>query len=338
MAPFAGFEMPISYPTGIIAEHKAVRSSCGVFDVGHMGIVRVKGQGARDFLNKIGTNDVSRLKDFTCQYSVICNEEGGVVDDVLIYNLPGHYMVVANASNTDKVLDWFSKYAEGVDYVHIHTISSLAVQGPRAEEVVVSLFGDENIKNLKRNHCLQLGDVLISRTGYTGEDGFELYVPNNKIADLWDEIIEMKVQPCGLGARDTLRLEAGLPLYGHEYDDKTTPLEAGYGWAVKFNKKDFIGRKALFEEKEKGLKKKLVGIEFSERMIPREGIKVFNGGDSPIGEITSGSFSPSLEKPIALAYIYSDKAKAEAEAQAEVRGRRIRGKIVKLPFYRGEKK
>lgn len=336
MAPFAGFEMPISYPAGIIAEHKAVRSTCGVFDVGHMGLVSFQPTAnSLQLLNKICTNDVSKLKDFSCQYSVICNEEGGVVDDVLIYKLPNHYMVVANASNTDKVLAWFSKHANGVTYEQMSTVASMAIQGPRAEDVVVSLFGDENIKNLKRNHCLSLSDILISRTGYTGEDGFELYVPNDKISDLWDELIKMKVQPCGLGARDTLRLEAGLPLYGHEYDDKTTPLEAGYSWAVKFDKKDFIGKKALLEEKEKGSKKRLVGITFSERIIPRGEMKVFNGEGNPIGEITSGSFSPSLEKPIALAYIYS---KTENEVLVEIRGRKVKGEIVKLPFYRGEKR
>lgn len=334
MVPFAGWEMPIYYPQGIIAEHKAVRGSCGVFDIGHMGLIRVKGQGSRAFLNKIGTNDVSTLKDFSCQYSVICNEAGGAIDDILTYKFSNHYIVVANASNADKVLEWFKRHADGVEIQLLNDVSMLAVQGPRSESVVVELFGDEEIAKLKRNHCLVLGDITVSRTGYTGEDGFELFVPNEKIGEIWDSIIEMKVQPCGLGARDTLRLEAGLPLYGHEYNDKTTPLEAGYSWAVKLNK-DFIGRGALMGEQ----KKKLVGIVLSEKNIPREGFKVYNGGEDPIGEVTSGTFSPSLEKPIALAYIYNrDRAKDKNEIRVEVRGKRIEGKIVPLPFIKREEK
>ncbi|OGC03401.1 hypothetical protein A2276_00595 [candidate division WOR-1 bacterium RIFOXYA12_FULL_43_27] len=332
MVPFAGWEMPIYYPQGIIAEHKAVRSSCGVFDIGHMGIIKLKGQSAKLksaelFLNKIGTNDVAKLSDYSCQYSVICNEEGGVVDDILIYKFPDHYIVVANASNTDKVLAWFSSHAEGVEIKLLDDTSMLAIQGQQAESVVVELFGDEEIAKLKRNHCLVLGDITVSRTGYTGEDGFELFVPNKKMAELWDSIIGMKVQPCGLGARDTLRLEAGLPLYGHEYNDKTTPLEAGYSWAVKLGK-EFIGRGALLKER----KRKLVGIVLEEKNIPREGFKVYNGGTDPIGEVTSGTFSPSLEKPIALAYIYNRET--GDKVSLEIRGKRIEGKIVSLPFIK----
>lgn len=337
MVPFAGWEMPIYYPQGIIAEHKAVRTSCGVFDVGHMGLIKVLNpkseirNNSEQFLNYISTNDVSKLKEYSCQYSVICNEEGGVVDDVLIYKLPDHYMMVVNASNTDKVLDWFSKYAAGIEYEHMLARASIAVQGPRAEDVIASLFGEEEIRNLKKNRCLQLGDILISRTGYTGEDGFEIYAPKEKLPDLWDEIIEMKVMPCGLGARDTLRLEAGLPLYGHEYNDHISPLDAGYSWAVKFDKGNFIGKEPLL----KGATRKLVGIELSEKSVPREGFKVYNGGQDPIGEITSGTFSPTLEKPIALAYIYG---KAPSEVAVEIRGRKVKGQIVALPFYRGEKR
>jgi len=338
MVPFAGWEMPVFYPAGIIAEHKAVRSSCGVFDVGHMGLINIKPQTsnikkAEEFLNKIGTNDVSKLIDFSCQYSVLCNEQGGVVDDVLIYKLIDHYIVVVNASNTDKVLAWLSSHAQDIEIEHLLDMSILAVQGPRSLDVIEELFGEEfGFNVLKRNNFLQVGNILVSRTGYTGEDGFELFIPLEEIEIIWDKVVEMKVQPCGLGARDTLRMEAAYPLYGHEYDEKTTPLDAGYSWAVKFGKGEFIGSKALSKEKEAGPKKRLVGVVLSEKNVPREGFKLFNGGAEPIGEITSGTFSPTLEKPIGLAYI--NNSCHEKNISVEVRGRRVAGEIVTLPFYK----
>src|SRR3989339_359722 len=331
MVPFAGWEMPIYYPQGIIAEHKAVRSSCGVFDIGHMGIIKLKGQSAKLksaelFLNKIGTNDVAKLSDYSCQYSVICNEEGGVVDDILIYKFPDHYIVVANASNTDKVLAWFSSHAEGVEIKLLDDTSMLAIQGQQAESVVVELFGDEEIAKLKRNHCLVLGDITVSRTGYTGEDGFELFVPNKKMAELWDSIIGMKVQPCGLGARDTLRLEAGLPLYGHEYNDTITPLEVGYGWAVNFDNHNFIGKEALLKQKQEGIKKKLVGLKFHDKVIPRQGIKIYSG-DQEIGRVTSGTFSPSLGIPVALGFVKSELANIGNIVEVEIRNKKIQAVV-----------
>ena len=235
MVPFAGWEMPVSYPAGIIAEHTAVRTAAGIFDIGHMGLIKVEGDGALPLIQKLSTNDASQLEMNSCHYSVLCNERGGVIDDILAYRMPMLYLIVANASNTDKVLAWFKKN-DGPASVGPHeNYCMLSLQGPKALGLAEKAL-NAPLSGLKHNHFLWWKDIIVSRTGYTGEEGIEMIVAKKEAGSLWEAIIKLGVQPCGLGARDTLRLEAGLPLYGHEYDEETTPLEAGYSWAVKFNK------------------------------------------------------------------------------------------------------
>jgi len=329
MVPFAGWEMPVYYPAGIIAEHTAVRTSVGIFDIGHMGLIKIEGNGALSLIQKAATNDASRLELNQCQYSILCYENGGVVDDILVYRLPMFYLIVANASNTDKVLGWFKKMGGNANIGLYENYMMLSVQGPKAFAAVSTVL-NAPIQDIKHNHTLWWRDIIISRTGYTSEDGIELIVAKKEVASLWDSFMKERVQPCGLGARDTLRLEAGLPLYGHEYDEKTTPLEAGYGWAVKFDKGVFIGREALLKEKESGLKKTLVGIEMTGRAIPREGNSIFDHRKSRIGVVTSGTFSPTFKKPIALAYLTGK----ESEVLVEIRGEKIPGKVVDKTFYK----
>ncbi|OGC21481.1 hypothetical protein A2291_03825 [candidate division WOR-1 bacterium RIFOXYB2_FULL_42_35] len=334
VVPFAGWEMPVSYK-GIIAEHNAVRTSVGIFDIGHMGLIKVVGDGAFDFLQKVTTNDVSKLALNQCQYSILCNEAGGAIDDVLVYKMPMYCLVVCNASNFDKVISWLSFQAKSFNNVsvgHYNEYSSLALQGPRAEELASKVL-NVNLSDLKRNRTLWWRDIIISRTGYTGEDGFELMVSKKEVVKIWQMFIEAGVEPCGLGARDTLRLEAGLPLYGHEYDEETTPLEAGYSWAVKFDKGSFVGKEALLKEKESGLKKKLVGLAPEGRQIPRAGDNVFTGEDL-IGKVTSGTFSPTLKKAVALAYLNPQEGQLGNSVEIEIRGKRIPAKVVAKTFYK----
>ena len=330
IVPFAGFEMPVSY-SGIIAEHNAVRSSVGLFDIGHMGLVKVVGDNALAFLQKVATNDASKLALGQCQYSILCNDQGGVIDDILVYNLPMYFLLVVNASNTDKVLAWLKDRARNFKDVSVGLFDNyctLSIQGPKAEEVVSRVL-DVETKDIKRNHTLWWRDIIISRTGYTGEDGLELIVAKNKAVATWQAFINAGVTPCGLGARDTLRLEAGLPLYGHEYDDETTPIEASYGWAVKFEKSEFIGKEPMLLEKQTGLRKRLVGLEPEGRSIPRTGDLVYIN-DKAIGQVTSGSFSPTFNKPIALAYL-SEQA---PEVCVAIRGRKVPAKVVAKTFYK----
>lgn len=330
MTNFAGWEMPLFYPTGIIKEHLAVRKDLGIFDIGHMGLIKIEGDGAFSLIQKATTNDASKLALHQCQYSIICNENGGVIDDILVYHLPMFYLIVANAVNTEKVLKWLSVLSEKSSVVIYENYCMLSVQGPRSEEVVSEIL-NAPLRNLKHNHTLWWKDIIISRTGYTGEDGFELIVSKKEVNKLWDSFIKEGVLPCGLGARDTLRLEAGLPLYGHEYDEETTPLEAGYDWVVKFNKGDFFGKEALLKEKAGSLKKILVGLEVDGRSIPRPGDKVLDEKETPIGKISSGTFSPILSKPIALAYLNTE---TEGKVFLEVRGQKIPARIIDKRFYK----
>ncbi|MDD5594375.1 MAG: glycine cleavage system aminomethyltransferase GcvT, partial [Candidatus Margulisbacteria bacterium] len=276
MVPFAGWAMPVSYPAGIIAEHTAVRRSAGIFDIGHMGLIKIRNNDKLlTFIQRLATNDASKLDLNQCQYAVLCNEKGGVIDDILVYRFQDFYLIIANASNADKVLAHLRASAGGIDVSAWDDHCMLSLQGPGAIATVEKTLS-VSLAGLKHNHTLSANELVFSRTGYTGEDGVELIVAKKEAAPLWDAFIKAGVQPCGLGARDTLRLEAGLPLYGHEYDEETTPLEAGYGWAVKFDKGDFIGREALLKEKNEGLRKKLVGIELASRAIPRQGNLVFD--------------------------------------------------------------
>lgn len=335
MAPFAGWDMPISYKS-IIDEHSAVRNTVGIFDIGHMGLIKVEGHDALGLIQKTCTNDASKLEVGQCQYSIICNENGGVVDDVLIYRQPMTYLIVANASNTQKALDWLKKQAKafkGVSVSLYDNYSMVSVQGPNAVKTVEQVL-NVDLSTLKHNHTMWWRDITLSRTGYTGEDGIELIVAKQEVAKIWDKFIKAGVQPCGLGARDTLRLEAGYPLYGHEYDDKTTPLEAGYGWAVKFDKGDFIGKGPMENEKNKGLKKKLVGLMIEGRQIARAGDEILDNRKSKIGIVTSGTFSPTLKRPIALAYLTVEQAVLNDTVSVSVRGQAVPARVVAKTFYK----
>jgi aminomethyltransferase len=332
---FAGWEMPVSYPAGIIAEHKAVRNDVGLFDIGHMGLVKIEGEDALALIQKTATNDASKLDLNQCQYSILCNESGGVVDDILVYRLPMLYLIVCNASNTDKVLAWLEKHAKKFEHASVSPYENycmLSVQGPKSEKVVSRAL-NVDISGLKHNYTLWWRDIIISRTGYTGEDGLELIVAKKEVMKIWNAFIKEGVQPCGLGARDTLRLEAGLPLYGHEYDDKTSPLEAGYGWAVKFDKGNFIGKTSLLKQKEAGLARKLMGLEIEGRSIGRSGDSVYINSKL-IGKVTSGTFSPTFKRPLALAYLEAKEAAPVNPVRVEIRGNKTPAKVVAKTFYK----
>lgn len=339
MVPFAGWEMPVYYPAGIIAEHNAVRNAAGLFDIGHMGLIKVEGDEALALVQKAATNDASKLELNQCQYSVLCNNSGGVIDDILVYRLPMFYLIVANAVNTDKVLGWLKSFPSKAAVGPYDNYCMLSLQGPDAA-VIAEKTLSAPLAGLKHNHTVWWRDIIMSRTGYTGEDGVELIVAKQEAAEIWRSLISSGVQPCGLGARDTLRLEAGLPLYGHEYDEQTTPLEAGYGWAVKFDKDEFIGQAALLKENHSGVEKVLVGIEVEGRAIPRQGNLIFADDGSQLGVITSGTFSPTFRKPIALAYLYQGPeginggAGISGNVLVEIRNEKHPGRVVDKAFFK----
>jgi aminomethyltransferase len=336
MVEFGGWEMPVSYKS-IIEEHQAVRTNVGIFDIGHMGLVKIEGDDALALIQKVGTNDASKLALNQCHYSILCNESGGVVDDILVYRLPMLYLIVCNAGNTDKVLSWLKKQAKPYKHVSLglyENYSMLSIQGPQAARIVSQVLSLD-VSALKHNHSLWWRDIIVSRTGYTGEDGLELIVAKKEANKLWASLLKAGIRPCGLGARDTLRLEAGLPLYGHEYDDKTSPLEVGYGWAVKFDKGDFIGKQALQKQKEKGVKRSLVGLELEGRAIARAADPIFDHRNSKlVGQVTSGTFSPTLKKPIALAFLAAAEAEPGNTVQVDIRGRKATAKVVAKTFYK----
>ncbi len=341
IVPFAGWNMPIQY-TGLIQEHLAVRKSCGIFDVSHMGEVEITGKDAEAFLQNLIPNDVTRLQDESVLYSPMCYETGGVVDDLLIYRITqDRYMLCINASNTDKDFDWIVKNSKEFD-VKVVNISDqtaqLAIQGPNAEATIQKLT-DVSLKDIGYYH-FKIGQVdqvecVISRTGYTGEDGFELYFDAQKAEDLFHKVMsagkEFDIQPVGLGARDTLRLEVAYPLYGNELSAESNPLEAGLGWTIKLNKDNFIGKEALAASKEKGLEKKLVGLKLKERGVPRSHYSVTKDGQK-VGEVTSGTFSPSLEVGVALALVDKEHSNPGDSLNVEIRKQSVPAEIVKLPF------
>ncbi len=340
---FAGFEMPVQY-TGIIEEHLTVRNKVGVFDVSHMGEFQVRGKDALAFLQNVTVNDVSKLSKGMVQYSAMCYPDGGIVDDLLVYNLGDHYMLVVNASNIDKDFQWLQSQRQGD--VQLKNVSDefslLAIQGPKSRDLLqkltnVPLSGIEYYR-------FQTGDVadvpmVISRTGYTGELGFEVYFDSkpNLAKQVWDAVFaagrEFGVAPIGLGARDTLRLEMGYSLYGNEIDKSTHPLEAGLAWITKLNKGEFIGKSAMVNAKAEGLKRKMVGLVLPERNIARHGFPISHNG-STIGQITSGTFSPSLQKSIAMGYVEPSYAEPDACVSIPIRGRDIEAKVVQIPFLK----
>ncbi len=341
MVEFAGWDMPVQYQ-GVIQEHLAVRSRAGLFDVSHMGEIEIRGAGALALCQRVGANDAARLKPFQAQYNLLLNDDGGVVDDVIIYRLAEDgFFICVNAANTDKDFRWIESRARGA--VEVENVSArygqLAVQGPRAENILAPL-ARADLSALPSFHFLY-ADVaavrcLVARTGYTGEDGFELYCNADQAVALWDAILAAGAAhglcPVGLGARDTLRLEKAYPLYGHELDDGTTPLEAGLAWVVKFSKPEFIGRAALARQKERGVERKLVGLELTAAGIARAGYALSKGGRS-IGRVTSGTRSPSLGKSIALGYVEAAEAEPGNVIDVEIRGRGAAAKIVATPFY-----
>jgi aminomethyltransferase len=341
---FGGWELPVQF-TSILEEHDAVRNRAGLFDVSHMGEVDVKGPDALAYVQKITTNDASKLVNNQAQYSIMCYPDGGTVDDLLVYKLADdHYLLVINASNIDKDYDWMKQNLEGnvtVDNVS-DQVCQLALQGPLAEKTLQKLT-DTDLAQIGFFRFLPEVTVagfnaLVSRTGYTGEDGFEIYCKPEDAKELWNQILaagkEFGVVPCGLGARDTLRFEAKLPLYGQELSKSISPLEAGVGFAVKVDKETpFIGQEALRAQKADGLPRKLVGVEMIDRGIPRSHYPVFVGGEQ-IGEVTTGTQSPTLKKNVGLALIKKDFAVIDSEVEVEIRGKRLKAKIVKTPFYK----
>ncbi|PIC72123.1 glycine cleavage system protein T [Sporosarcina sp. P16b] len=341
---FGGWELPVQF-SSIKAEHEAVRTKAGLFDVSHMGEVFVSGSGAFDYLQKLVTNDVSKLKIGQAQYTVMCNEQGGTIDDFLIYKLEEtRYLLVVNASNIEKDVAWMEK--QQTDNVVIDNQSSnyalLALQGPMAESVLQKLTDEslEEIKFFRFKEHVQVGgeNVLVSRTGYTGENGFEIYGTPEAIQNLWTKILlegkEDGVVPAGLGARDTLRFEAGLPLYGQELREDISPLEAGLGFVVKVNKEEnFIGKDILVKQKEQGVERKLVGLEMIDKGIPRTGYKVFVG-DREIGEVTTGTQSPTLKKNIGFALLSTEFTELGTEVEVEIRAKRLKAKVIATPFYK----
>ena len=348
LVEFGGWEMPVHY-SGILDEHRAVRERAGLFDVSHMGEFRIEGPGSLDFLQGLVPNNVARLSDGQALYSQLCNERGGTQDDLLIYRLgDDRYMAVVNAGTMESDWDWFIKQAAGRSDVTLTNISAetglIALQGPRALEILQPLT-ETDLGAIAYYHFAD-GTVagiscLISRTGYTGEDGFELYCASGDAVALWRKLLEAGAThgllPAGLGARDTLRLEAGFCLYGHELNDQTSPLEAGLGWSVKLEKgHDFIGREALLAQKQQGLPRKLIGIELRDRGVPRAGYAILRDG-APIGELTSGAIGPSVGKAIGMGYVAPADARPGAEVAIAMRGQAVSAVIVALPFYKRAK-
>ncbi len=339
MVAFAGYLMPIQY-SGILEEHKRVRTTAGVFDVSHMGEFVVRGRGALDFLNYVTINDAAKLQVGQAQYSAMCYEHGGMVDDLLVYRREEDYLLVVNAANIDKDFAWLMSHKPaGVTLSNISDeITQLAVQGKSAEPALQKLTGVD--LSAVKFYWFVNGDLagvpmLISRTGYTGEPGFELYFDRKYSESVWDAVFEagkeFDIAPIGLGARDSLRLEKKYCLYGNDIDETTLPPEAGLGWITKLDKGDFIGKAAIEQAKAQGLRRKLMGFEVQGRLIPRKGYLLRKDGQE-IGAVTSGAFSPILEKNIGLGYVRSEFARVGEEIEVEARGRTVPATIVKTPF------
>lgn len=348
MIAFGGWEMPLQYRS-ILEEHRTVRENVGVFDISHMGRIEVRGEQALDFVQFLIPNDIGKLEVDQALYSPMCNERGGVLDDLLVYHLPDlerrstKYLLVVNAATAEKDLRWIKEQAVRFPQAEIVDLSSslaqIAVQGPQAEEVLqrhveVDLSRVRYFRAVETE--LYKEPALISRTGYTGEDGFEIYGPPPALIGLWKELIKNGVPPIGLGARDSLRFEAAYPLYGHELDEETTPIEAGLGWTVKDKAAEYIGKDVLLKQKRgEGVRKRLVGFRMGESGVPRQGYKLYHEGQEA-GYVTSGMRSPTLGEFLGLGYIWGSEPPPVGTAiEVEIRGRTHKAEIVKLPFYRG---
>lgn len=341
MVDFAGWQMPIMY-SSIVDEHHAVRQQSGLFDIAHMGRLWFKGTDACSFLDHILTNHVAKLEVGQVRYSLVCKEDGGILDDVLIYRFADRYLLVVNGANREKIVEWIGKQKEGFDFeFHDETLSSfmLAIQGPEAEAILAPHVTDDlaSISYYNAIETTTFGkQSIVSRTGYTGEDGFEVIVPLEDGVEVWTSLIEAggdSIKACGLGCRDTLRLEAAMPLYGHEMDESVDPVTAGLTFGVKLKKDDFIGKTAIEEIKAKGDLPKRIGVGLSGRRIAREGALLMVN-DQQVGHVTSGTFSPTLEKSIAMGYIRKEYAIPDTEIEVDIRGKREPAKIVSLPFYK----
>ena len=335
MSPFGGFDMPIQY-RGIVDEHQAVRTACGVFDVSHMGEVLITGNDAERYVNHIFTNNVVGMPAGKILYGMMCYDNGGVVDDLLVYKMDDQrFFLVINAANIDKDWAWIQEQAKGYDVVLEHQsdlYGELAVQGPQAEKVMEEVLRI-TCKELTFYTFKQIGDVIVSRTGYTGEDGFEIYATPQYINECWDKLMAAGVQPCGLGCRDTLRFEVGLPLYGDELSENITPIMAGLSIFVKLDKEEFIGKEALAQQKAEGPKQKLVGIELADKAIPRHGYTVLTPEGEAIGEVTTGYHTISTDKSVCMALIDSAYAKLDTPLAVQIRKKVFPGKVVKKQFY-----
>ena len=336
MSPFGGFDMPIQY-SGIVDEHQAVRTACGVFDVSHMGEVLITGRDAERYVNHIFTNNVVGMPNGKILYGMMCYEDGGVVDDLLVYKVGDQrFFLVINAANIDKDWAWIQEQAKGYDVQLEHQsdmYGELAVQGPDSEQVMKDVLGIDG-SDLTFYTFKEIGNVIVSRTGYTGEDGFEIYATPIYINKCWDKLMASgRCKPCGSGCRDTLRFEVGLPLYGDELSADITPIMAGLGIFVKLDKDEFIGKEALAKQKADGPAKKIVGIELADKAIPRHGYTVLNMEGEPIGEVTTGYHTISTDKSVCMALIDTPYAKLDTEVQIQIRKKVFSGKVVKKQFY-----
>jgi aminomethyltransferase len=338
LVEFAGWDMPVQY-TGIVAEHTAVRTAAGLFDISHMGRLSFAGPDAGTLVQQVFTNNAATLKEGQVRYGLVCNERGGIRDDVLVYRWPSGYGMVVNASNRLRVLVWLAQHQGGrAVEVSDRTLETcmVAVQGPRALELCRGLT-DADPAALSYYHALHAtyrgGPCVVSRTGYTGEDGLELIVEAGLGPALWEELVGRGARPCGLGARDTLRLEAAMPLYGHELDEDTDPFQAGLGWAVKLDKGDFIGRDALLRRRDDPALPRRVGLELGGKRAAREGCAVLGDG-RPVGRVTSGTFAPTLQRSVAMAYVDPGHAAVGSPLRVDIRGKEEPARVVALPFYR----
>lgn len=349
LVDFAGWEMPIQYAS-VVDEYQTVRSAAGLFDVSHMGRLTVSGQGSLSFLQRMTTNNVSTLAPGQAQYSMVCNEKGGIKDDIFVYRTRDmEYLLCVNASNREKILSWLTEHHSADDRCLIEdrtaVLAQIAIQGPASRDILVAA-GAEDIGDLKLHHCRDTEvsgiSCFVARTGYSGELGYELNVPAGKAVELWKHLLNegagKGLKPAALGARDLLRLEMAYLLYGNDIGEETTPIEAGASWTVNFDKGDFVGRQALQEQTQQGPSRRLVAFELLEKSVPRHGFRILDPRSSKaIGEVTSGNLSPLLQKGIGLGYVPTSFAKPETAISVDIRGKTFPALTVKPPFYRKSK-
>jgi aminomethyltransferase len=343
LVEFAGWDMPVQYTT-ITLEHETVRHAAGLFDISHMGRLTFEGAGALSLLERLFTNEVATMKPGQVRYGLLCNEAGGILDDVLVYRLPPYWMMVVNASNREKILRWIERHRGDVGVTdRTGAWAMIAIQGPLAPAITATVVPEPGRLKYYTAEIVSgppAQPTILSRTGYTGEDGFEIILPAERASELVERLRssgEGRMKPCGLGARDTLRLEAAMPLYGHELTEEIDPLQAGLSWAVKLEKGDFIGREAIVRRSKDPALWRRVGLELDGKRIAREGAPILADG-RPVGKVTSGTYSPTLSRTIAMAYIEPARTGIGTRLEIDVRGRAENARVVEMPFYRREKK